>query len=556
MAYLSNEQLALLNALMYAETDPSEGSPLDNDVWSKLWKDEKWRGDKTLGDLLSCIPDSTLNDLASQSEPYGERDHTSGAEWAAIIQAIKKDDTLCRLTCADMDSYTDKGSKVVCFTSGEDVYVVFKGTGDGEWPDNFAGMDTAGTPQQRAATNYVNYIHNRYGKNVTVSGHSKGANKAQYATITSPYVNRCVAFDGQGFGPSFMRRYKDQIAANQGKITAYNHYREPVSSLLFPIAGSVHYVQGVDVGDDYLKTHAMISLFQLDENGNIVLDENGQPMFDTTEQSALSREIAEFTSYLMNAASDADRESITNLFMGMLSAEGSEGPLDVFTDPENAQAVGLLLAYLLAYGDWEESLTAVGEIIPQEVTDFLSGVLRQVQLAGVFNPSLLWSLMGAGGIIISGALLIFILSNYDWFLTVVGTAASTYPNITYRPSMQGGFDEAAACGLVRDFTRQKRDELLAIIDQIEAEPWFDPSTWDIRYRAEQFFGRLTPQRYQQDMNTYYRKIMDINGTSAAQIRKIFADAESRDAQFASDVCKVKDNVVKAAQDAAVLQLLG
>lgn len=34
---------------------------------------------------------------------------------------------------------------------------------------------------------------------ITVTGHSKGGNKAQYVTVLSDKVDRCISMDGQGF---------------------------------------------------------------------------------------------------------------------------------------------------------------------------------------------------------------------------------------------------------------------------------------------------------------------------------------------------------------------
>ena len=39
---------------------------------------------------------------------------------------------------------------------------------------------------------------------LTVTGHSKGANKAMYTTIMCNNVTRCVSFDGQGFSKEFL----------------------------------------------------------------------------------------------------------------------------------------------------------------------------------------------------------------------------------------------------------------------------------------------------------------------------------------------------------------
>ena len=92
--------------------------------------------------------------------------------------------------------------------SGGNVTVAYRGTHDGEWLDNtyaFAGSDS---PQQREALSYFDYTVESFGagyfedNRLTVTGHSKGGNKAQYVTLVSDYgdlIDGCYSFDGQGF---------------------------------------------------------------------------------------------------------------------------------------------------------------------------------------------------------------------------------------------------------------------------------------------------------------------------------------------------------------------
>ena len=71
-------------------------------------------------------------------------------------------------------------------------------------------------------------------------------------------------------------------------------------------------------------------------------------------------------------------------------------------------------------------------------------------------------------------------------------------------------------------------EALKLIDEINSEPFYDITKWDMWYRGEKWFGRLTPQNYQNDMGTYYRKVMDINETSKPEIMRAFANARQID----------------------------
>ena len=100
-------------------------------------------------------------------------------------------------------------------------YVTFRGTGAGKWEDNGDGMTEKATEMQKASKRYFDEMAEEYfaeayrqGKRITVTGHSKGGNEAQYVFMASDYeylIGGCVSFDGQGFSDPavtcFMERY-------------------------------------------------------------------------------------------------------------------------------------------------------------------------------------------------------------------------------------------------------------------------------------------------------------------------------------------------------------
>ncbi len=124
--------------------------------------------------------------------------------------------------------------------------VVFKGTGSGEWIDNGEGLSgipeentyiTYGvggrvialetvfndyaTDQQVQALNWFSKIAAQNGWNtnttITLSGHSKGGNKAQFIAINSPLVKACYSFDGQGFSPEAISAFKIRLSKDFDK---------------------------------------------------------------------------------------------------------------------------------------------------------------------------------------------------------------------------------------------------------------------------------------------------------------------------------------------------
>ena len=82
--------------------------------------------------------------------------------------------------------------------------------------------------------NYVGDSQKPY-KTLTVSGHSKGGNRAQYVTITSCIVDKCVSFDGQGFSMEFLEKYKDEVLKRSDKIISISCEYDFVNCLFYPL---------------------------------------------------------------------------------------------------------------------------------------------------------------------------------------------------------------------------------------------------------------------------------------------------------------------------------
>ena len=116
----------------------------------------------------------------------------------------------------------DVGTAACTFTSPdkEMVYVVYRGTGDGEWPDNGLGMTEASTVQQEQALAYFEEAVTAMGvseeQRLVVTGHSKGGNKAQFVTMETKYdslVDVCYSVDGQGFSEAAITGWQQEYGA-------------------------------------------------------------------------------------------------------------------------------------------------------------------------------------------------------------------------------------------------------------------------------------------------------------------------------------------------------
>lgn len=102
--------------------------------------------------------------------------------------------------------------------------------------DNGEGAYTSVTNEQFEALKFINNLNY---DNITVSGHSKGGNKAQYVTILSSKIKKCVSVNGQGFSNSFLESYREEINKNQSKIVCINAEYDYVSCLFNTISEEI-----------------------------------------------------------------------------------------------------------------------------------------------------------------------------------------------------------------------------------------------------------------------------------------------------------------------------
>ena len=118
--------------------------------------------------------------------------------------------------------------------SDGNLYICYRGTGDGRWFDDGQGLYEYDTDMQRAATSFADECIANYGEghNIYITGHSKGGNEAQYVTLTSKYPDRitaCYSFDGQGFSEAFYE--SNEKNSNRAKIISINGDNDPVHQL-------------------------------------------------------------------------------------------------------------------------------------------------------------------------------------------------------------------------------------------------------------------------------------------------------------------------------------
>lgn len=243
MSSLSNDEFILLDILIYLEWEAKEDEKLVNIIETLLNEKE-----------LKYLIDSMSNCIVKMKID----------EWIKVLTEARKKSRLCELKIKNVESHKN-GMRVACFIDKDGKAVaVFKGTTtQKEWEDNGQGAYEYDTIQQIDALNYVNSLPY---DNITVSGHSKGGNKAQYVTILSPKVEKCISVNGQGFSNEFLKRYKEEIDNNKSKIISINAKYDYVNCLFNKISNETHYIK-TDIQINPFDYHRADIL--LDHEGNI-----------------------------------------------------------------------------------------------------------------------------------------------------------------------------------------------------------------------------------------------------------------------------------------------
>lgn len=348
----------------------------------------------------NCSVNAILKKMEESSDCLGVEMNNAEAKAfiAAARKCIEKNPSLGEYKLVDC---SDKSVANTCtFVNGDDAVVVFWGTTGGEeWYDNVKAAgdyflkndiedEEFGSVYQEEASEYIKKMSETY-KNITVTGHSKGGNKAQYVALMSDNVDRCVSFDGQGFSKDFVERYAEEIERNKGKITNISAEKDIVNGLLISIAGTKLYVDTSNVPEEYTKN------FFHYHKPNILLDVNGELRnTEGVEPSPLTGFINEYTVYLSCIENDDQREKAIE-FAAQIAAIAMTGMdskdemdqtidtlLDMLKDTNNTEAISIFLAYTFEFAE-ENNL---------QYKDILNLLAPIVDISKLNNPyfELLW----------------------------------------------------------------------------------------------------------------------------------------------------------------------
>lgn len=360
---LTTEQVLILNNLMYLESG-SDSPVVDMQDCSG----------QTIGDWLNKID---VNQLENDRN-YGN--FTTGQDWKNIIQAARNDDTLMNMTItATHSDLAGSGGQSAVFTSPStgDAVVAFQGTqGQKEWADNFQGGNVTDTPCQENALEWYQDAYQEYGLEnyeVTITGHSKGGNKAKYITLLDDTVDHCLSFDGQGFSDEFMKKYANQIAVRQSHIENHNVDYDFVNLLLNDVGESTFY-KGQDYGDGgFLENHCPNTFMKFDENGSFTMQVN--PNGQASEMKALDEFLNNMIRSMPEGQQTSTLELINVIWDNASSLDGKSGTeianifLQLAADPKYSNDLAYVAAYLIEY-----------EQARPEFKDQINSVLREFNM--------------------------------------------------------------------------------------------------------------------------------------------------------------------------------
>lgn len=558
---LSNEQLMLLEQLTYLNSAVAKAAAGGDSSQAAAY--EGVTSSESVEVLLSYFDADKLKNL----EEAGDISDTQGSEWAAIIRAIQDDEQLMSLNVVDAIVCENGKTNLICFEDPAEpskAIVAFRGTLDAEeWVDNTEGAIVTDTDDQIAALNYIEGLSY---DDITVVGHSKGGNKAQYVALLSDKVTRCVSMDGQGFSQEFYEKYWAEVEEKADIITNISVNIDYVHAILFPVPGSTQlYCEGGGI-EDVRENHAQNSFFQYTTNSDgesvISYDESGALVVYTEENVAIT-ELHEFISFLMNVMDDEDKEQVIEMLelvlyvtMGgeTLSIDGvtydKENVMDLIMLDEEAMII--LLAYTFKYIDTYDLST-------EEIVDLLE-VIGYSDLIEEIEESFLGK---AGFYIGIGILDATIETVFDYIINrlddqdnwVVDQLLSLiFPEIMYWEELEekyqsiGNINVSTAnqnitvkTGEIRNFSKQTYNSLIDGIVKFEADLFGDLSSWG-NYATEDWYSGLMIGTTRSGIQAYADKITEINNECKTKIQTVFGNEWEIDASTSSKMQNYSNDI--------------
>lgn len=288
----------------------------------------------TLREIIDNL--SAVRDYGAGGAHYGE--------YTVLREAVKNEEIgNLKICCQSANMGYDFGTAACTFQSGDGsgYYIVYRGTGDGEWPDNGIGMTEAATIQQNRALSYFEEVVETLdiGKEnrVIVTGHSKGGNKAQFVTMETKYenlVDACYSVDGQGFSDAAIAKWKDRYGdekydRRREKIYGIHGENDYVSVLGSSVilAGHIRYIKTPVEKTDFAGYHDIKYMFASltadEETGNYITTFHGRKNCDVPNRGELGEYAAALSAGMMKLA-PGERDGCAAAIMQLMEASGGQ----------------------------------------------------------------------------------------------------------------------------------------------------------------------------------------------------------------------------------------
>lgn len=301
---------------------------------------------------------------AMQNAYKSNPDFEMHSDLTETFNQILSDSTLCNMT---LENVSFDGLDGLNSANGEAVYgqatsMVFTGdTGNGDiegvvtfqgsnsaidWQDNFSvaiGTNQADGVSSRVQESALQYYQSQEVQDIlsqcntiTLTGHSKGGNDANYIAIMDSSVGRTVTFDAQGFSDAFVQKYATQIASRQDVFDNHSCSRDYVNILLNSV-GNQHYYPTPDVS--FVDAHQPGNFlgYQLHANEEVAQDPGVQAVSEM------------FNCYLRTSDPATAQRAINSVGEMLATSFYGDPTLANLFEGKNAAALGDLLGFVVVY---------------------------------------------------------------------------------------------------------------------------------------------------------------------------------------------------------------
>lgn len=521
---LSDSQLMLLEQITY----------LDKDIFDAM--KIKYTTQSEVFDQIKKLPYKSIENLRMADPVDGQT--LTNDEWADILCAIKSDPDLMSLTC---ESY-DNESKGYCYVSKSgDAYVTFRGTagddGGEEWKDNVEGLGLADTTCQKKA---LKYIENLQYDNITVCGHSKGGNKAQYVTITSDKVNRCISMDGQGFSKEFIDKYSPEIEQKGKLIKNYSYKDDFVHILMNYVPNSQQiYCTGTNTG---IRCHNPNGMFKLKYNEK---SKKWEAYFQETEENTSMKYLHGFTCFVANNMPIDERKSIGSYLGNILSATMANGTFKVngkkytsknifeyiMSDSDSASSViAYLMKYIQTYNlSKEDALNLMKAFnIKGALAEVIWVAIDTLGFDGESNIDHYLSIYQIALKELGETVLDTVFLN-----KILAKAKAKYINIRFNNKNFRG-DYKSKPGKKHDFSANSFEVITNAIKLIDSSTYNITSSWN-SFSNEDWYSQISAGIVFDGIDNYFEKLHSVNSNSKRQIQNAYCKVYGYDSLYSNKI---------------------